>query len=471
MNRAAEPIDTVAALWADAGLDAGAPERLALDHTPPLLRSSFALDRAAQAAVGAAVLAAAEVGRQRNGRVQRASVARRAAVAECSAYFSIDGRAPAVWDPLSGLYRCRSGHVRMHANFAHHRAAALRLLGLRDDATRPEVEAALLQREALDVEEQAAHAGAVVAASRSFDEWDDHAQGRAVAAQPLIDWQRCGDAPARRPPALAHDAPPLHGLRVLDITRILAGPVCGRTLAAYGAEVMLVNSPQLPNIEHIVDTSRGKLSCHVDLRTAAGRDALRELVRAADIVVQAYRPGALDALGFGAHALAALRPGIVVVSLSAYGDAGPWAGRRGFDSLVQTATGFNQAEAAAAGSAAPQALPVQMIDYASGFLMAFAAQAAWLRQVREGASWHLRVSLARTGHWLRTLDRIADGFAATPPPIEEFLETTATPWGELRAVRHAGVLQHTPTGWHRPSVPPGTHPAAWPADRPTGDPR
>lgn len=464
MDKLIEPIEAVATLWSDAGLEALALERLALDSDAPVLPSSFAVDRAAQAAVGAAVLAATEVGRQRNGRVQRASVSRRAAAAECSAYFRIDGRVPEVWDKLSGLYRCRDGHVRIHANFAHHRDGALRLLGLGGDASRADVEAALLQRGAFEFEAAAAQAGLVVAALRSFADWDAHEQARAVAALPLIHWQRVGDAKPRPPPPLATDAQPLHGLRVLDLTRILAGPVGGRTLAAYGADVMLVNSPQLPNIEHIIDTSRGKLSCHVDLHTDAGRNALRELVRGADVFVQAYRPGGLDALGFGADALAALQPGIVVVSLSAYGHAGPWAGRRGFDSLVQTATGFNHAEAGAAGSATPKALPVQVLDYTSGFLMAFAAQAAWLRQQREGGSWQLRLSLARTGLWLRSLGRVRDGFAVKPPPIEAFLETTATPWGELRAVKHAGELAQTPAGWRRPSVPPGTHAPAWPAD-------
>jgi crotonobetainyl-CoA:carnitine CoA-transferase CaiB-like acyl-CoA transferase len=263
-------------------------------------------------------------------------------------------------------------------------------------------------------------------------------------------------------PPLAHDPAPLTGIRVLDLTRILAGPVGGRTLAAYGADVMLVNSPHLPNIESIVETSRGKLSAHIDLATDAGRATLRALLADAHVFVQGYRPGGLQRHGFGPDEAARVRPGIVYISLSAYGHTGPWAGRRGFDSLVQTTTGFNHAEMLAAGETKPRPLPAQILDYASGFLMAFAAQSALLRQAREGGSWQVRVSLARTAHWLRSLGQVADGFAATAPPIADFVETTGSGWGELVAVKHAARLSQTPAGWQRPSVRPGSSPASWP---------
>ena len=179
---------------------------------------------------------------------------------------------------------------------------------------------------------------------------------------------------------LAAEARPLEGLRVLDLTRILAGPVAGRTLAAFGADVMLVNSPKLPNISAIADTSRGKRSALADLHEPADRAALVAALQGAHVMLQAYRPGGLAALGFGAEQAAALRPGIVHVSLSAYGRTGPWAQRRGFDSLVQTATGINDAEGTAFGAGRPRALPMQILDMASAFLLAFGAEAALLRQ-------------------------------------------------------------------------------------------
>jgi hypothetical protein len=181
------------------------------------------------------------------------------------------------------------------------------------------------------------------------------------------------------------------------------------------------------------------------------------------VFVQGYRPGGLRQLGYGAEALAERHPGIVVVSLSAYGSSGPWSGRRGFDSLVQTASGFNHAEAQAFGQGAARALPMQVLDHATGHLMALAASAALLRQQREGGSWHVQVSLARTGQWLRGLGRVANGFAAGKPDFATNLETTDSGFGRLSALRHAARLSHTPTDWPRPSMPPGSHPLAWPA--------
>ena len=242
--------DAVAALWADAGMDAAALTRLMLSGHEPVLRSSFAVGTAAQSSIAAAALAASEIGRARGGPAQAVRVDMLAAAMECTGRFSIDGRVPEPWDPLSGLYRCRDGFVRIHANFAHHRDGALRLLGLTpsSDLARATVEAAAARWSAFELEDAAARAGLVVAALRSFDAWDAHPQAHALAAMPLIDWQRIGDAPPRPLPELSRGAPPLSGVRVLDLTRILAGPTCGRTLAAYGADVMLVNSPRLPNI-------------------------------------------------------------------------------------------------------------------------------------------------------------------------------------------------------------------------------
>ncbi|MFT4267949.1 MAG: CoA transferase, partial [Xenophilus sp.] len=268
-------------------------------------------------------------------------------------------------------------------------------------------------------------------------------------------------APPLALPALEARQRPLAGVRVLDLTRILAGPVGGKVLAAYGADVLLVNAPHLPNIGAIADTSRGKRSALVDLETDAGRQALRHLAGGAHVFVQGYRPGALAARGFSPEALAALRPGIVCVSLTAYGTQGPWSARRGFDSLVQTAMGFNHAEGEAAGDGRPRALPMQILDEATGFLIAFGAAAALARQQREGGSWHVQVSLAQTGHWLRGLGRVPGGLAAPRPEAAPFVERSASGFGTLDAIRHAAQLARTPAGWVAPSMPPGAHSPAW----------
>ena len=358
----------VGPLWQAAGLPVQALAYADLPGHLPALASSFDVTTAAQASLGLAALAAAEVGHWRGAPRQTISVDREHAALECTAWFSLDGKTPPLWDPVSGLYPCGGpdapgGWVRIHANFAHHRDGALGLLGLPPGPgpDRTAVTQALRQWTADAFEQAAADAGLVVAALRSFAQWDVHPQASALAGRPVlrisaIDTGRAAAAPLAWP-VINPGAQPLTGLRVLDLTRILAGPVAGRCLAAYGADVMLVNGPHLPNIDAIADTSRGKLSAQIDLRDAAGRMQLFDLLDSAQVFLQGYRPGTLAGRGFDPVSLARRRPGIVVGSLSAYGGIGPWAGRRGFDSLVQTATGFNQAEAEAAGSASPQALP------------------------------------------------------------------------------------------------------------------
>lgn len=458
----------LATLWHEAALPAEALASLDLQGHDPVLPSSFAVAAAAQASLGAAALAAATIGHARGGPRQRVTVDARHAALECRSLFSVDGRVTPLWDPLSGLYRCGDGgHVRIHANFAHHRDGALRLLGLPEGPAsgRDAVAQALQGWRAEDFEQAAAQARLVVAAVRDFATWDAHPQASAVAAQPLLRIERIAGVPEAQPrrwtPLLEVERP-LHGLRMLELTRILAGPVAGRTLAAYGADVMLVNSPRLPNIEAIADTSRGKLSTHIDLDDEAGRAALRRLVVDAQVFLQGYRPGGLAARGFAPHDLARLRPGIVCVSLSAYGPDGPWSDRRGFDSLVQSATGFNRAEAAAFGQDEPRALPMQILDYASGYLMAFGALAALWRQALEGGSWHVQVSLARTGLWLRSMPRVPGGPQAVAPDPDEWFADYPGGFGLVRALRHAARFSATPAHWARPAMPPGSHPPVWP---------
>jgi CoA-transferase family III len=457
------PTDTLANLWLLAGLPPDALAHVALTGADPVLPSSFPVGIAAQASLAAAALAACEMGRVRGQPRQTVALDMRHTAIECTGWFSLDGVVPDIWDAFSGLYRCADRYVRIHANFVHHRDGALRLLGLTPGvATRADAERALMAWRALDFEAAAAERGLVVAACRSFAEWDAHPQASAVAAMPLFSMERIGYAPPRELPPLATDALPLSGVRVLDLTRILAGPVCGRLLVAYGADVMLVNSPNLPNIESIANTSRGKLSAHVDLRSDEGRTALTRLLESSHVFVQGYRPSALASLEFGPREAAQRRPGIVYVSLCAYGNDGPWRDRRGFDSLVQTAMGFNLAEAEAAGTQTPKPMPMQILDYATGHLMAFAAAAALRRQATEGGSWHVQVSLAQAAHWLRAMGRVADGFAVPPVDRAEYLETVPSGFGELCAIRHSVQFSRTPLRETRPSMPPGSHPAEWP---------
>ncbi len=453
----------LAGLWRIAGLP---PEALAHAHLTgkdPVLPSSFHVGAAAQAGIAAAALAACELGYVRGAPRQDISVDMRHAALECVEWFSLDGRVPDAWDPFSGLYACADGWVRVHANFSHHRQGALRLMGLDPgNATRADAEAEMRNWRAIDFETAAAGASLVATAVRTFAQWDVTPQAQAIAGQSLFTISRIGDAPPRSLPPLRQDAPPLADVRVLDLTRILAGPVGGRALAAYGADVLMVNAPHLPNIEAIAVTSRGKWSAHLDLRSEPERDVMRGLLSDAHVLVQGYRPGGLRDLGFGPQDAAGLCPGIVYVTLTAYGALGPWAPRRGFDSLLQSAMGFNLAE----GEGKPRALPMQILDQATGYLIALGTAAALVRQQQTGGSWHIEVSLAQTAHWLRSLGRVEGGLEAVKPDDTMYRETSVTGFGVLESLRHSAQLSRTPAQWLRPSMPPGSHPPQWPRVRP-----
>jgi hypothetical protein len=410
-------------------------------------------------------LAAAEIWRQRSGQSQQLTVDMRHAVVECRSerYLRVEGQSPPpAWDVIAGVYTTRDRRfVRLHTNFAHHRDAVCRVLNCAPERDR--VQAALLQWDGEAFETAAYAAGGVVALMRSFDQWSALPQAAAIAGLPLVAMTKIGEAaPKPWPPGDR----PLAGLRVLDLSRVIAGPVAGRTLAAHGADVMLVSSPDLPAIPWLtIDTGRGKLSSFVDLASEQGRETLRGLLAQADIFSQGYRPRSLAARGFSPADAARISPGIISASLSAYGQAGPWAERRGFDSLVQCATGFNHAEGQAAGIDGPKELPAQMLDHATGYLMALGAMMARARQAREGGSWHVQVSLARTGRWLWEMGRMANGLATADlkgDAIAPFIEGGASGFGPLRAVRHAAQLSRTEALWSRPAVPLGNEPPQWP---------
>jgi crotonobetainyl-CoA:carnitine CoA-transferase CaiB-like acyl-CoA transferase len=460
------PGEILADLWTLAGGDLAALNAVTLTGQEPQLPSSFRVAAAAQASIAAAGLAAAQLWKLRSGQPQDVAVDMRHAVVECRSerYLRVDGKPPGpTWDAIAGIYKTRDQRfVRLHTNFPHHRAAVCKVLNCRPE--RDDVQAALMQWDG-EVFETAAYAGGcVVAMMRSYPEWSALPHAKALAALPLISIDKIGEAAPRPWPVGDR---PLAGLRVLDLSRVIAGPVAGRTLAVHGADVLLISGPDLPAIPWLtIDTGRGKLTSFVELKNEQGRDVLRDLLAQADIFSQGYRPRALAALGFSPEDAARISPGIVYVSLSAYGHAGPWAERRGFDSLVQTATGFNHAEGQAAGVDGPKELPAQMLDHATGYLMAFGAMMARARQSRQGGSWHVRVSLAQTGRWLWNLGRVADGFKTEDlkgETVERFIEEMPSGFGPLRSVKHSAVLSKTPAFWGRPAMPLGSHPPQWPA--------
>lgn len=458
------PREILQDIWTSVGGETSALDALTLTGNEPQLPSSFRVAAAAQVSIAASALAASEIWRLRSGKAQQVSVDMRHAVVECRSerYLRLDDKPPPpAWDAIAGVYKVRDGFVRLHTNFPHHRDAVCRVLNCK--AERDAVQAALLQWDGEAFETAAYADGGVVAFMRSYDQWSATPHAKVLAALPLISITKIGDAAPKRWPE-GHR--PLAGIRVLDLSRVIAGPVAGRTLAAHGADVLLVSGPDLPAIPWLtIDTGRGKLTSHVELKSAEGQATLRELLAEADIFSQGYRPRALAQLGFAPEDAARINPGIVYVTLSAYGHSGPWAERRGFDSLVQTTTGFNHAEGQAAGIDGPKELPAQILDHATGYFMAFGAMMAKARQAREGGSWHVQVSLAQTGRWLWNLGRIADGLDIrdlTEDAVLPLTEHADSGFGALRAVRHSAILPETPAHWARPAMPLGSHPPKWP---------
>ena len=452
-------------IWTSAGGDLSALDTVSLTGDEPQLPSSFRVAAAAQASIAAAGLAASRIWQLRSGQSQDVVVDMRHAVVECRSerYLRVDGKPPPpAWDAIAGVYKTRDQRfVRLHTNFPHHRDAVCKVLDCKPE--RDAVQAALMQWDAEAFETAAYAAGGVVAMMRSHDEWSASPHARALVGLPLLSIEKIGEA---APKPWPEGDRPLAGLRVLDLSRVIAGPVAGRTLAAHGADVLLISGPDLPAIPWLsIDTGRGKLTSFVELKSEQGRETLRGLLAQADIFSQGYRPKSIAALGFSPQDAATINPGIVYVSLSAYGHAGPWAERRGFDSLVQTSTGFNHGEGQAAGVDGPKELPAQMLDHATGYLMAFGAMMAKARQSREGGSWHVRVSLAQTGRWLWNLGRVADGFVTEDlkgETITPFVEEISSGFGALRSVTHAAKLSKTPAFWARPAMPLGSHKPQWP---------
>jgi crotonobetainyl-CoA:carnitine CoA-transferase CaiB-like acyl-CoA transferase len=368
-------------------------------------------------------------------------------------HLRIDGRAPTNFAPLSRFWRTADGWVRTHANYPHHRARLLAALGLPDDTGVDTVAAVLAERRSVEIEETVYAAGGLAVALRTPEEWAAHEQGAAIAAHPLLTLGRTEGpgpvAPRRLSPLSGSPLLPAAGLRVLDLTRVLAGPVATRTLALLGADVLRIDAPQLPESQDAHnDTGFGKRSVSLDLRDRAGRATFEELLADADVLVTGYRPGALEAYGLTPEALAVRRPGLVLAQVSAWGRYGPWHERRGFDSLVQVATGIATLEGS---TGAPGALPAQALDHGTGYLLAAGVLRALSEQHDDGGSRLLRLALGQTAHWLCNglPEQSADGAAETYDP-EKHLGATDSAAGRLRYALPPVSFAGGPADWSRP---------------------
>jgi crotonobetainyl-CoA:carnitine CoA-transferase CaiB-like acyl-CoA transferase len=465
------PRDALRTILSVAGWPAAHADRVAFSGgSDPVLPTPFRIGTAGAASLAAVALATVELWRIRTGRGQEVAVDLRQAAASLrsATYMQLgDGKLPPDRNPLMGFYPARNGRWSyLHCNFPNHRAAALKVLDVPED--HDAVTCAVADWDAAELEEAIIAAKGAGGMVRTHAEWAAHPQGKAVAGLPLLEIVKIGEAP---PEPLPAGERPLSGIRALDLTRVLAGPTCARTLAEHGADVLKITAPHLPSLGYQeFDTGLGKLAAYLDLREPEAVETLRGLAREADVFCQGYRPGSLAARGFSPEALAALRPGIVCVSLSAFGHEGPWASRRGFDTVIQAVSGIaaRQAEVVPGRTPGPQFYPVSAIDYCTGYLMAMGTMVALARRAREGGSWLVRASLAQIGKWIVDLGEIPASDLAgvasdfTPAELEHWSMTTETPAGRLRHLGPVVRLSETPPHWARPSVPLGFNAAAWP---------
>jgi crotonobetainyl-CoA:carnitine CoA-transferase CaiB-like acyl-CoA transferase len=423
------------------------------------LPSVFAVTDLATAATGAAALAAANLIALRHGERPDVQVDRRLS----SLWFQGTLRPrgwtlPPPWDPVAGDYRAADGWIRLHTNALHHREAALAVLGVPAEKTAVARAVALWSK--TELESAIVANRGCAAAMHASDEWARHPQGGAVAAEPLISWVPGSSAPL--PDWITSRMRPLQGIRVLDLTRVLAGPVATRFLAGLGAEILRIDPPDWDEPGVLPTVMLGKRAARLDLRSAEGRSTLTRLLSQADVLVHGYRPGALAGLGLDTEQRQTLRPGLIDVSLDAYGWTGPWRQRRGFDSLVQMSSGIAEAGMRRLGKDRPHPLPVQALDHACGHLIAAAVLTAIARRLETGQGWIARTSLARTATLLMA-GPPGDPHATPAPETDDDFspEIELTSWGPALRVRPPVLIAGTPLRWDRPATALGTSAPVW----------
>ena len=446
-----------------AGLPASAADAVEITGSDPVFATRYKIVAPGAAVIAATGLAAAELWKLKTGRQQKVRVDGRMAAAAMrgARYLKINGQNPAEdAEKITGFYQLKEGRwIYLHCNFFNLRDINLKVAGA--PPVKAEVAQAVAQWDGLALENAIVEAGGCACLVRSEEEWLALPQMHTVAKLPLLEIVRIGDAPPQPMPAGER---PLANVRVLDLTRVLAGPTCARTLAEHGADVLRVTREDLADMGTTdFDTGVGKLCTHIDLRDPAGDLKLRELIKTCDVFSQSYRPGTLARRGFSPEALAEMRPGIVYVTLSAWGHEGPWAGRRGYDTIVQSANGM----AYKPGNERPAFLPVSEQDYVAGYLLAYGAMIALARRAQEGGSWFVRCSLAGAGHWIRGHGLLEPAVFASAQPLtaEEVNAWTVeheSPIGRVTNLAPVAQMSETPARWARPAVPRGYHKPEWP---------
>ena len=437
---------------------------LGLPHTPipftghGALPSAFAVTDLACASIGAAGQAVSELLRQQTGHLPAVEVDRRLA----SFWFAtslrpIGWEVPPLWDPVAGDYATKDGWIRLHTNAPHHRAAAERVLGACAD--RAAMAAKVAQWASTDLEQAVVEAKGCAAQMRSWVQWQTHPQGLAVNAEPLVHFLDSSDE--NNPAWQGSVAQPLAGIKVLDLTRVLAGPTASRFLAGLGANVLRIDPPSWNEAGVVPEVTLGKRCARLDLQQPADRALFENLLKDADILVHGYRADALEHLGFGAERRRQLAPGLVDVCLNAYGWSGPWQNRRGFDSLVQMSSGIAETGQRWKLADKPTPLPVQALDHATGYLMAASAIRLLTERLKTGRGGSARLSLARTAKLLIEQGPGPTEALRAEDEQDQNSRPEQTPWGPAHRLLAPVTISGTPLHWALPATELGSHRPLW----------
>ncbi|WP_160106241.1 CoA transferase [Pseudomonas izuensis] len=437
---------------------------LGLPHTPipftstGALPSAFAVTDLACASIAVAGQAISELLHQRTGRLPSLEVDRRlASFWFASSIRPLGWSVPPLWDPIAGDYAAKDGWIRLHTNAPHHRAAAESVLGACAD--RAGMASKVAQWAKSDLEQAVVDAGGCAAEMRSQEQWQVHPQGQAVSAEPLIQFAAHNGHNTK--PWQGSVAQPLAGIKVLDLTRVLAGPVASRFLAGLGADVLRIDPPTWNEPGVIPEMTLGKRCARLDLHDTTDRSVFESLLKDADIVIHGYRADALEGLGYGVGDRQKLAPGLIDVCLNAYGWSGPWQNRRGFDSLVQMSSGIAQAGMQWKKTDKPTPLPLQALDHATGYLMAASAIILLAERLRSGQGGSARLSLARTAKLL-----IENGTGTGQPlraedESDQGMLVEQTPWGPAHRLQVPLKITGTPLQWAIAACELGSHRAQW----------
>ncbi|RAK92666.1 CAIB/BAIF family enzyme [Aspergillus costaricaensis CBS 115574] len=470
--------DTITYLWQGLHLPPDTLDSLCISEPPnPGFPSSFKIGHIAQASIALSALLASQIHSLRNNITPpKVTVPYDHACIEFNSarLYTLNGQPPSSdWGLIGGLYRSSDGYVRVHDSFPNHREGTKSLLGCSPTATRDDVASKISAWRSVDLETTAVDAKLAITALRSYEQWDVLPQAKAIADFPIL-LRKIGDAPPSLPARIGpHADKCLRGLRVLELSRVIAAPLCGKTLAAHGADVLWVTSPHLPDLPGLDrEFGRGKRTVQFDLQDEQDTEEFFGLLDDTDVFIQGYRPGSLAARGLSPESIMSRRPnsGIIYANMSAYGPNGPWSARRGFDSLVQTCSGMNVSEAEHFGAGeAARPLPCQALDHAGGFFLASGIMAALYKQATEGGSWQVDVSLAGVMKYLRSLGQYEEktGFQESPDYTRpqnvptEYFETRSTGFGEMTAIRHAANIEGVEIGCEVMPKPLGSDEKRW----------